>query len=312
MDERIATRAAYGRKLAELGGKAMFFVMDADLSGSTQTSLFAKQYPDRFINCGIAEQNMIATAAGIASTGVPVFCSSFAMFAAGRAFEQIRNSVAYPRLNVKICATHAGITVGEDGPTHQFCEDLAAMRAIPKMTVLSPADAVETEAAVEAMLEYDGPVYCRLGRHPVPVLFDPADYRLEWGKGRVLADGTDCVIIATGVMTDAALKARALLAGDGIDAAVLNIPFIKPLDSDLIARYAAKTGAVVTAEEHTVIGGLGGAVAECLAETVPTRMARVGLEDVFGKSAPADVLLEAYRLTPAGIADKVRKLIGRD
>ena len=311
MAEKIATRAAFGKALAELGETRMFYVLDADLSGSTQTGVFAKKYPERFINCGIAEQNMVATAAGIAAAGIPAVCSSFAMFAAGRAFEQIRNSVAYPNLNVKICATHGGITVGEDGPTHQFCEDLAVMRAIPNMTVINPADAVETRAAIEAILDYEGPVYCRLGRHPVPVLFDPLTYRFELGKGMVLADGSDVAIVATGIMADAALAARELLASEGIDAAVLNIPTIKPLDGDLIARYAAKTGALVTAEEHSVIGGLGGAVAELLAERCPTKMARVGIEDEFGKSAPADVLLEKFHLTPAGIADKAKRLLGR-
>ena len=311
MAETIATRAAYGKALAELGESRMFYVMDADLSGSTQTGVFGKKFPDRFVNCGIAEQNMVATAAGIASTGVPVFCSSFAMFAVGRAFEQIRNSVAYPRMNVKICASHAGITVGEDGPTHQFCEDIALMRALPNMTVINPADAVETRAAVEAMLNYDGPVYCRLGRYAVPVIFDPDDYRFEWGKGMALADGKDVTIVATGIMVDAALKARALLAGEGIDAAVLDIHTIKPLDGNLIASFAAKTGAVVTVEEHTVIGGLGSAVAELLSETVPVKMKRVGMNDVFGKSAPAQTLLDHYRLNAAGVADAVRTLLGK-
>ena len=311
MAETIATRAAYGKALAELGESRMFYVMDADLSGSTQTGVFGKKLPNRIVNCGIAEQNMVATAAGIASTGVPVFCSSFAMFAVGRAFEQIRNSVAYPRMNVKICASHAGITVGEDGPTHQFCEDITLMRALPNMTVINPADAVETRAAVEAMLNYDGPVYCRLGRYAVPVIFDPDDYRFEWGKGMALADGKDVTIVATGIMVDAALKARALLAGEGIDAAVLDIHTIKPLDGNLIASFAAKTGAVVTVEEHTVVGGLGSAVAELLSETVPVKMKRVGMNDIFGKSAPAQTLLDHYRLNAAGVADAVRTLLGK-
>ena len=311
MADRIATRAAYGKALAALGEKYSFYVMDADLSGSTQTGVFGKKFPERFINCGIAEQNMISTAAGIASTGVPVFCSSFAMFCCGRAYEQIRNSVAYPRMNVKICASHAGITVGEDGPTHQYCEDIAVMRATPNMVVVNPADATETEAAIEAILKYDGPVYCRLGRFAVPVVFDPADYHFTLGKGNVLADGKDVAIFATGIMIAAALEARELLKADGIDAAVLDIHTVKPIDRELVTAYAAKTGAVVTAEEHTIIGGLGSAVAEVLAETVPTKMARVGIEDVFGTSASAEVLLEHYSLNAKGIVAKTKALLGR-
>lgn len=311
MAERIATRAAYGKALASLGEKYPFYVMDADLSGSTQTGVFAKKFPERFVNCGIAEANMISTAAGIASTGVPVFCSSFAMFACGRAYEQIRNSVAYPALNVKICASHAGITVGEDGPTHQYCEDMAIMRATPNMVVVNPADATETEAAIEAILRYDGPVYCRLGRFAVPVVFDSASYRFTLGKGNVLADGKDVAIFATGIMIAAALEARELLKADGIDAAVIDIHTVKPIDRTLVAEYAAKTGAVVTAEEHTIIGGLGSAVAEVLAETVPTKMARVGIEDEFGVSASAEVLLDHFGLNAAGIAARTRALLNR-
>ncbi len=311
MADRIATRAAYGKTLAALGEKYPFYVMDADLSGSTQTGVFAKKFPERFINCGIAEANMISTAAGIASTGVPVFCSSFAMFACGRAYEQIRNSVAYPRLNVKICASHAGITVGEDGPTHQYCEDMAVMRATPNMVVVNPADATETEAAIEAILKYDGPVYCRLGRFAVPVVFDPATYHFTLGKGNVLADGKDVAIFATGIMIAAALEARELLKADGIDAAVIDIHTVKPIDRELVTAYAAKTGAVVTAEEHTIVGGLGSAVAEVLAETVPTKMARVGIEDVFGTSASAEVLLEHFGLNAQGIVAKTKALLGR-
>ena len=309
MGDRIATRVAFGNALAELGETRRFYVMDADLSGSTQTALFAKKYPERFVNCGIAEQNLIATAAGIASTGVPVVCSGFAMFTAGRAYEQIRNAVAYPKLNVKVCVTHAGITVGEDGPTHQNCEDLAVMRSIPNMQVLSPADATEVRAAMAYILDCDGPVYCRFGRFAIPVIFDSATYKFRPGKGMVLADGADVTLIATGIMVSAALEARELLKADGIDAAVLNIHTIKPLDADLVAAYAVKTGAVVTAEEHSVIGGLGGAVAECLAETVPTRMARVGMRDCFGKSAPADALLDYYGLNAEGIAEQARRLL---
>lgn len=311
MAEKIATRVAYGNTLASLGETERFYVMDADLSGSTQTAIFGKKFPDRFINCGIAEANMISTAAGIASTGVPVFCSSFAMFACGRAYEQIRNSVAYPKLNVKICASHGGITVGEDGATHQFCEDLAIMRATPNMVVLNPADATETEAAIKAILAYDGPVYCRLGRFAVPVVFDPADFHFTLGKGNVLADGKDVAIFATGILIAAALEAREQLKSHGVDAAVIDIHTIKPIDRDLIASYAAKTGAVVTAEEHTIVGGLGSAVAEVLAETVPTKMARVGIEDVFGTSASAEVLLDYYKLNAAGIVEKTLRLLGK-
>ncbi len=309
MGDRVATRVAFGNALADLGETRRFYVMDADLSGSTQTALFAKKFPERFVNCGIAEQNLIATAAGIASTGVPVVCSGFSMFTAGRAYEQIRNAVAYPKLNVKICVTHAGITVGEDGPTHQNCEDLAVMRSVPNLQVFSPADATESYAAMAYILDSDGPVYCRFGRFAVPVIFDPATYRFRPGKGMVLADGAHVTLIATGIMVSAALEARELLKADGIDAAVLNIHTIKPLDADLVAAYAAKTGAVVTAEEHSIIGGLGGAVAECLAETVPTRMARVGMRDCFGKSAPADALLNYYGLNAEGIAEQARRLL---
>ena len=309
MGERIATRVAFGNALADLGETRPFYVMDADLSGSTQTAVFAKKFPERFVNCGIAEQNLIATAAGIASTGVPVVCSGFSMFTAGRAYEQIRNAVAYPKLNVKVCVSHAGVTVGEDGPTHQYCEDLAVMRTIPNIQVLSPADATETYAAMAYILDCDGPVYCRFGRFAVPVIFDPAAYSFRPGKGMVLADGTDVTLIATGIMVSAALEARELLKADGIDAAVLNIHTIKPLDSDLVAAYAAKTGAVVTAEEHSIIGGLGGAVAECLAERAPTRMARVGMRDCFGKSASADVLLNYFGLNAEGIAEQARRLL---
>ena len=308
-NEKIATRVAYGRALAALGEKYDFFVMDADLSGSTQTAMFGKKFPERFANCGIAEENMVSTAAGIASTGLPVFVSSFAMFACGRAYEQIRNSVAYPRLNVKIAASHAGVTVGEDGATHQFCEDLALMRSLPNMTVVNPADATEAFAAVEAILNYNGPVYFRLGRYAVPVVFDPAGYRFELGKGRVLRDGKDAVIFATGIMVAAALEAGELLAAEGMDAAVVNIHTLKPLDEPLVLEYAAKTGRVVTAEEHTVIGGLGGAVAELLSEKLPTRMKRVGVNDCFGKSAPAKDALNLHGLNAASVAQAVRTLV---
>ena len=309
MADRIATRAAYGKALADLGEKYDFYVMDADLSGSTQTAVFGKKFPDRFVNCGIAEQNMISTAAGIATTGLPVFASSFAMFACGRAYEQIRNSVAYPRLNVKIAASHAGVTVGEDGATHQFCEDMTLMRSLPNMTVVNPADATEAYAAVEAILKHNGPVYFRLGRYAVPVVFDPASYTFELGKGNVIRDGADAVIFATGIMVAAAIEAASALALEGIDAAVVDIHTIKPLDNELVLEYAAKTGRVVTAEEHTVIGGLGGAVAELLGENLPTRMKRVGVNDCFGKSAKASEALDMFGLNAASVAAAVRALV---
>ncbi len=309
MADRIATRAAYGKALADLGEKYDFYVMDADLSGSTQTAVFGKKFPDRFVNCGIAEQNMISTAAGIATTGLPVFASSFAMFACGRAYEQIRNSVAYPRLNVKIAASHAGVTVGEDGATHQFCEDMTLMRSLPNMTVVNPADATEAYAAVEAILKHNGPVYFRLGRYAVPVVFDPASYKFELGKGNVIRDGADAVIFATGIMVAAAIEAASALALEGIDAAVVDIHTIKPLDNELVLEYAAKTGRVVTAEEHTVIGGLGGAVAELLGENLPTRMKRVGVNDCFGKSAKASEALDMFGLNAASVAAAVRALV---
>ena len=309
MADRIATRAAYGKALADLGEKYDFYVMDADLSGSTQTAVFGKKFPDRFVNCGIAEQNMISTAAGIATTGLPVFASSFAMFACGRADEQIRNSVAYPRLNVKIAASHAGVTVGEDGATHQFCEDMTLMRSLPNMTVVNPADATEAYAAVEAILKHNGPVYFRLGRYAVPVVFDPASYKFELGRGNVIRDGADAVIFATGIMVAAAIEAASALALEGIDAAVVDIHTIKPLDNELVLEYAAKTGRVVTAEEHTVIGGLGGAVAELLGEKLPTRMKRVGVNDCFGKSAKASEALDMFGLNAASVAAAVRALV---
>ena len=309
MADRIATRAAYGKALADLGEKYDFYVMDADLSGSTQTAVFGKKFPDRFVNCGIAEQNMISTAAGIATTGLPVFASSFAMFACGRAYEQIRNSVAYPRLNVKIAASHAGVTVGEDGATHQFCEDMTLMRSLPNMTVVNPADATEAYAAVEAILKHNGPVYFRLGRYAVPVVFDPASYKFELGRGNVIRDGADAVIFATSIMVAAAIEAASALALEGIDAAVVDIHTIKPLDNELVLEYAAKTGRVVTAEEHTVIGGLGGAVAELLGENLPTRMKRVGVNDCFGKSAKASEALDMFGLNAASVAAAVRALV---
>ena len=311
MADKEATRAAYGRKLAELGDKYNFYVLDADLSGSTQTAVFAKKYPQRFFNCGIAEENMVSVAAGIAATGVPAFASSFAMFACGRAFEQIRNSVAYPALPVRICASHAGVTVGEDGVTHQFCEDIAVMRALPNMTVLAPADSASTEAILEQLMTLQGPAYMRLGRYAVPQVYARGEHKFEIGKGLVVADGKDIALAANGIMVSAAIEARALLAGKGIDAAVLDIHTVKPLDEALILHYAAKTGTIVTAEEHSVIGGLGDAVCSLIAGNGGAKVAKVGVNDEFGTSAPAAVLLEHYGLTAAGIVARACALLGK-
>ena len=308
MAEKIATRDAYGNALAELGDKYNFVVLDADLAAATKTGVFKKKFPERFFDCGIAEGNMISVAAGIAATGIPVFASSFAMFAAGRAFEQIRNSVAYPHLNVKIGATHAGITVGEDGATHQCLEDIALMRSIPKMVILNPADAVEARAAVEAALNFDGPVYMRFGRLAVPVLFDN-DYKFEIGKGVNLVDGKDVTIIATGFTVGLALDAAKLLANEGISARVINMATIKPIDKDIIIDAAKSTGAIVTAEEHNIIGGLGSAVAEVLCEACPVPMLRVGVEDSFGRSGTPAALMEIYGLTAEAIAAKAKTAI---
>ncbi len=307
--EKIATRESYGMTLAQLGEKYDIVVMDADLSKSTKTDTFKKKFPERFINTGIAEGNMINVAAGIASTGKIVFASSFAMFAAGRAFEQIRNGVAYPHLNVKIGATHAGISVGEDGATHQCLEDIGIMRTIPGMVIINPADHYEAMAAVEAAARYDGPVYLRFGRLAVPQIFDENNYKFELGKGVVLEEGKDATIIATGLMVPYALEARELLKKDGIDAEVINIHTIKPIDRELIEKTARKTGAIVTAEEHNVNGGLGSAVAEVLCETYPVPMMRVGTQDVFGKSGKPAQLFEEYGLTAENIAENVKKAI---
>lgn len=311
MADKEATRAAYGRKLAELGEKYDFYVLDADLSGSTQTAVFAKKYPQRFFNCGIAEENMISVAAGIAATGVPAFASSFAMFACGRAFEQIRNSVAYPALPVRICASHAGVTVGEDGATHQFCEDIAVMRALPNMTVLAPADSASTEAILEQLMTLQGPAYMRLGRFAVPQVYTRGEHKFEIGKGLVVADGRDITLAANGIMVSAAIEARALLAEKGIDAAVLDIYTVKPLDEALILHYAAKTGRIVAAEEHTVIGGLGDAICSLIAQNGGAKVAKVGVNDEFGTSASAAVLLEHYGLTAAGIVARALELLGK-
>ncbi len=310
MAEKIATREAYGNALAEFGDKyPNFVVLDADLAAATKTGVFKKKFPERFFDCGIAEGNMMTVAAGLAAAGKIPFASTFAMFAAGRAFEQIRNSIAYPHLNVKIGATHAGITVGEDGATHQCNEDIATMRSIPGMTIINPADAVEARAAVEAAINFNGPVYMRFGRLAVPVIFDASSYKFELGKGIRLAEGKDVTIVATGIMVDMALSARATLAAEGIDARVINIHTIKPLDREIILAAARETGALVVAEEHNIIGGLGSAVAECLVEACPVPMLRVGVEDTFGHSGKVPALLEYYGLTPANIVAKAKAAI---
>lgn len=308
MADKKATRESYGAALAELGEKYDFFVLDADLAAATKTGAFKKKFPDRFFDCGIAEGNMISVAAGIATTGKLVFASSFAMFAAGRAFEQVRNSIGYPHLNVKIGATHAGITVGEDGATHQCNEDIALMRTIPGMVVMVPADAVEARLAVEAAIKYDGPCYIRFGRLAVPVLFDK-DYKFEIGRGVKLADGNDVAIFATGIEVNEALIARELLASEGISASVVNLGTIKPLDEAIVIAEAQRCGAVVTCEEHTVIGGLGAAVCECLSATCPTPVMRVGVDDVFGRSGPAKELISLYGLDAKAIVAKAKAAI---
>lgn len=304
---KIATRDAYGEALAQLGEEIKdIVVLDADLSGSTKTSVFAKKFPERFFNVGIAEQNLMGTAAGFATCGKIPFASTFAVFATGRAFEQVRNSICYPKLNVKIAATHAGLTVGEDGATHQSVEDLSLMRALPNMTVISPADAVETKKAVMAAAFHQGPVYIRLGRMAVETIFDE-DYEFEIGKGKVLREGSDVAIIATGIMVAEALRAAEILEKEGINAMVVNIHTLKPIDEDIILK-AADCGAIVTAEEHTVIGGLGSAVAEVLAEKKPTPMRRIGIKDRFGLSGKPNELLKFYNLTAEDIADAAREV----
>ena len=310
MSEKIATRVAYGKALAEFGGDKRIVVMDADLSKSTNTATFKKEYPERFINTGIAEGNMITTAAGLATTGKIVFASSFAMFAAGRAFEQIRNSVGYPHLNVKIAATHAGITVGEDGASHQCLEDIGIMRTIPGMVILNPADAVETRLAVKAAIDYEGPVYLRFGRLAVENVFDDT-YEFEIGKGTCLKDGTDVSIIATGLMVGEALAAYEILKEKGISARIINIATIKPLDKDIIIKAAKETGAIVTAEEHNVNGGLGSAVAEVVVENTPVPMERIGTKDVFGCSGKPAELMAKYELTANDIVKAAERAISR-
>nr|WP_075577195.1 transketolase C-terminal domain-containing protein [Olsenella timonensis] len=306
---KIATRQSYGEALVELGAEHDdFVVLDADLAAATQTGKFKAAYPDRFFDCGIAEQNLMGIAAGIATTGRVSFASTFAMFAAGRAFEQVRNSIGYPHLNVKIGATHAGISVGEDGATHQCNEDIALMRSIPGMTVVVPADDVEARAAVRAAYEHDGPVYMRFGRLAVPVFNDPETYEFQLGKGVLLREGTDVTIVACGLMVQAALEAAEALAEKGVSAEVINIHTIKPFDEELVRASAAKTGRVVTCEEHSVIGGLGDAVLSALAESpVPTR--KLGVDDVFGESGPAVDLLHKYGLDAAGVVRAVEDLL---
>ena len=309
MAEKIATREAYGNALAEFAEKYDFVVLDADLAAATKTVIFKKKYPERFFNCGIAEGNMVTVAAGIATTGKTVFASSFAMFAAGRAFEQIRNSIGYPHLNVKICATHAGISVGEDGATHQCLEDIALMRSIPGMVIINPADAVEARAAIQTALEYNGPMYIRLGRLAVPVYNDISTYKFELGKGICLKEGTDVTIVATGLMVDMANNAAKALEAEGINARVINIHTIKPLDKDIILKAAKETGAIVVAEEHNILGGLGSAVTETVCEACPVPVLRVGTNDVFGRSGKVPPLLELYGLTAENIAEKAKLAI---
>lgn len=305
--KKVATRESYGNALKELGAEnPNVLVLDADLAGATKTGVFKKAYPDRFFDCGIAEGNMVGIAAGLATTGKIPFCSTFAMFAAGRAFEQVRNSVGYPHLNVKIAATHAGISVGEDGATHQCNEDIALMRTIPGMVVLNPADDVEARAAVKAAAEYEGPVYLRFGRLAVPVFNDEANYKFEIGKGILLREGTDLTIVATGLCVNSALEAAEKLAAEGISAEVINIHTIKPLDEEIILKSAKKTGKVVTAEEHSVIGGLGSAVCDVLSEKLPTPVKKIGVYDVFGESDPAVKLLEKYKLDGAGVYEQIK------
>lgn len=305
--KKIATRDGYGNALAELGREHEdVVVLDADLAAATKTGVFKKEFPERFIDCGIAEENMMGVAAGLAAAGKVPFASSFAMFAAGRAFEQVRNSIGYPHLNVKIGASHAGISVGEDGATHQCNEDIALMRTIPGMVIINPSDAVEARAAVRAAYEIDGPVYMRFGRLAVPVINDRPDYKFEVGKGIVLREGKDVAIIATGLCVNSALEAAEKLAEEGIQAKVINMHTIKPLDENLVVEAAKETGKVVTVEEHSVIGGLGSAVCDVLCEKLPTSVLKIGVNDVFGESGPAVKLLEKYRLDGQGVYEQIK------
>lgn len=303
---KIATRESYGNALVELGKKHdNLVVLDADLAAATKTGIFKKAFPERHIDCGIAEANMTGVAAGMSTCGYVPFISTFAMFAAGRSYEQVRNSIGYPHLNVKIGATHAGISVGEDGATHQCNEDMALMRAIPGMVVINPADDVEARAAVAAAYAYEGPVYLRFGRLAVPVFNDPDTYQFEIGKGVVLREGTDCTIIATGLCVSESIEAAKMLAEQGIDAQLINIHTVKPIDEELVIAAAKKTGRIFTVEEHSIIGGLGAAVSEVLGEHYPTKITRIGVRDVFGESGPAKKLLHKYELDAGGIANRI-------
>ncbi len=305
--KKIATRASYGNALVELGKKHDdVVVLDADLAAATQTGIFKKAFPERHIDCGIAECNMTGIGAGLAATGKVPFISTFAMFAAGRAYEQVRNSIGYPKLNVKIGATHGGISVGEDGASHQCCEDFALMRVIPGMVVACPSDDIEARALVEAAYEHEGPVFMRFSRLASPVINDRPDYHFELGKGIVLRDGKDMTIVANGLLVAHALEAAEKLAADGIDARVINIHTIKPLDEELIIKAARETGKIVTVEEHSVIGGLGGAVCECLSEKCPVPVKRIGMYDVFGESGSAAALLAKYKLDAEGIYEQIK------
>ena len=310
--KKIATRESYGNALIEIGKEnPNLVVLDADLAAATKTGMFKKVFPERHIDCGIAESNMAGVAAGLSLTGKIPFMSSFAMFAAGRAFEQVRNSIGYPHLNVKIGATHAGITVGEDGATHQCNEDIALMRTIPGMVVMCPADDVEAKAAVRAAVEYDGPVYIRFGRAAVPVINDRPDYKFEIGKGTVVREGTDVTIVATGICVDSALGAAEKLAAEGISAEVINICTIKPLDEDIIIKSAKKTGKVVTEEEHSVIGGLGSAVCDALCKSYPTPVYKIGMQDCFGESGSAAALVQKYKLDAQGVYEQVKEFVNK-
>ncbi|MBQ7973313.1 MAG: transketolase family protein [Lachnospiraceae bacterium] len=308
--KRAATRQAYGETLAEAGGLYdNLVVMDADLAESTKTAMFAKKYPERFFDCGIAEANMVSMAAGIASTGKTVFVSSFAMFASGRAYEQIRNSIGYPRLNVKIGATHGGITVGEDGASHQCLEDVSLMRSIPGMVVCVPSDVIEAREAVLAAIKHPGPVYLRFGRSAVPVINDTPDYKFELGKGRVIKEGKDLTIIATGIVVESAMEAAKKLAEEGIDAEVINIHTIKPLDEELVIASAKKTGRIFTVEEHSVIGGLGSAVCDCVCANHPVPVHKLGIQDVFGTSGSAAVLMKEFKLDGEGVYEQIKEIL---
>ena len=311
MSEKIATREAYGKALVELGEQNnKVVVLDADLAGATMTKFFKAAHPDRFFDCGIAEANMMNIGAGLSTMGLIPFCSTFAMFGAGRAYEQIRNSIAYPKFNVKICCSHAGVSVGEDGGSHQSIEDIGLMRLIPGMTVIVPADANEARKATFALAKFQGPAYMRLGRSAVDIVTDEIPgYRFELDKGAVLADGSDVTVIATGIMVQMALKAREIMAGEGVSVRVIDMHTIKPLDEELVLKAARETGCIVTTEEHNIIGGLGGAVAECLSEKCPTPLVRHGVNDEFGRSGTAAAVLEAYGLTPEGICEKIREAL---